>query len=288
MLAVITVIALLAGSQTFAAQAPAEGFTAVSANMKGAVKVTAAKAYQEPSAKSAVVKTLAFGKKVDILAEKGDWYQTSAGYMTREQVVKYDKTKKHLALTFDDGPNAKTTKTVLNALEKNGCRATFFLVGRNINAKTKSLVKRQKAMGCELGNHTYSHAKLTKGGTKSQLAKTDKKVKALTGAKPTVARAPYGAINKSVLAAMGRPHIYWSVDTLDWQHRNTKTLIAKVKKQKRNGAIILMHDIHKSTANGVNSICKYLVKSGYECVTVTELAAIKGKTLKAGKNYKKF
>lgn len=293
---IVLILAMLLGSQTFAEGAAADGFTAVSSNMKGAVKVKKGVIYQQPSTKSAVVTTLSFATKVATVREKGNWYyvsysknnKTYEGYMTGSQVVKYDKHKKHIALTFDDGPKAGSTNIVLNALQKNGCRATFFLVGRSINRKTRKLVKREKALGCEIGNHSYSHPKLGGSGAKGQLAKTDKIIKSVIGTKPTLCRAPYGSINNAVLRLMKRPHILWSVDTLDWKHRNTSKLIATVKRQKRDGAIILMHDLHMPTARGVDAICRDLKNSGYEAVTVTELAAINGKTLKAGKSYRRL
>ncbi len=273
-----------------------DGFSAVPANMRGAVKVKKGQIFKEPSTKSSVLLTLSFGKKVNTRKTKGDWYyvtytksgKTYSGYMTKNHVVMYDKTKKHIALTFDDGPIKGRTNIVLNALEKNKCRATFFVVGRNITGKTKKLIKRQKKLGCEIGNHSFTHPKLTglgASGTKKELAKTDKKVKAITGSKTTICRAPYGARNNVVVKAMGRPHIMWSVDTVDWRYRNTKRLISYVKKHKRDGAIILMHDIHLSTDKAVNAICKDLKKKNYETVTVTELAAINGKKFKAGKTY---
>ena len=74
---------------------------------------------------------------------------------------------------------------------------------------------------------------------------------------------------------MYRPNIYWSVDTLDWKYRNTSKLVSKVKKSKKDGAIVLMHDIHMSTAKAIKPIC-------------TELAAIKGKKIVTGKTYFSF
>lgn len=160
-----------------------------------------------------------------------------------------------------------------------------------INSKTENLAKGEKELGCEVASHSYSHPDLAfkkAKQVKKQLSKTDGKIKKITGKKPTIVRAPYGSYNKKVLKIMGRPNIYWSVDTRDWKHRNTKKLIKIVKKEKKNGAVILMHDIHMPTAKGVDKICRYLRKSGYEMVTVTELAAIRGKKLKVMKTYSSF
>ena len=123
----------------------AEEFKKVSDNRKGAVTVSSTPIYEEASAKSQTLKTLKFGEKVVIKTQSENWYEVKKGslkgFMKKKSVVMYNSTKKHVALTFDDGPNAKTTKKVLNALEKNKCRATFFLVGSNITKSTGNLLK---------------------------------------------------------------------------------------------------------------------------------------------------
>lgn len=294
LLAIMLALVLLSGSQAFAGNTVADGFTAVSSDMRGAVKVKKGKLYRDPSTASAVVKKLKFATKVTTIGEKGNWYQVSytknnktyQGYMTRKQVVAYNKKKKHIALTFDDGPKTGSTNIALKALKKNGCRATFFVVGRSVTKKTRKFLVTAKALGCEIGNHTYSHPRLGGGNARAELAKTDRIVKKIIGSKPTVCRAPYGSIDNAALKVMKRPHILWSVDTLDWKRRSTSNLIATVKREKRDGAIILMHDLHRTTSKGVDAICRNLKKSGYETVTVTELAAINGRSFKAGRTYR--
>lgn len=283
------------------AEAPAEQAASqemtkeYSKNIRGAVVTEKAVIHEETSADSPAVMTLKFGDKVVVKKGNGKWYKVTrkdkAGYIKCSKVVRYNKTKKHVAITFDDGPGARTTKVALRALRKNKCRATFFVLGSCINRSTKKLIKQEYELGCEIGNHSYSHPKLkglSYSSVKSQMARTDRKVKAITGKKPTVCRAPYGAYNKKVLKAMARPNIFWSVDTLDWKHRNTKRLIRVVTKGTKDGDIVLMHDIHPTTTAAVNSILKNLKKKGFEMVTVTELAAIKGKSMKKGHSYSRF
>lgn len=272
-----------------------EEFTETSANTKGAVVVTKAQIYSDCSKKSDPLGSLKFGDHVNIKAESEGWYSVSkgkiVGYMKNTDLVKYDKSKKHIALTFDDGPSKKTTPTVISALKKNNCRATFFVVGQGINSSTGKLLAQEAAIGCEIGNHSYSHPQLTKissAAVKSQLSKTDKKIKKYTGSVASICRAPYGAYNKNVLKIMNRPNIYWSIDTLDWKYRDTGRLIKYVGKHAKDGAIVLMHDIHPTTANAVNQICKDLKKKNYEMVTVTELAAIKSSSFKKNKTYYNF
>lgn len=284
----MAVLGLMLGLMLFTCPAYAAKTKTLSKNMQVAVKVQTAKVYQSNSSKSKTVKTIKFGKHMAAKEVCGDWYKVSGGYVRKADVVLYDKTKKHIALTFDDGPSKTNTKIVLDALKKHKAKATFMVVGQNVSKSTKDLLKQELALGCEIGNHSYSHAnfkKLSQKKIKAELKKTDDVVKKYTGSKPTVIRTPYGASSKSTLSCFDRPNIFWSVDTLDWKYRDTKRLVKYVSKNAKDGGIVLMHDIHKSTAKAVDGILKSLEKQGFETVTVTELSAIKNVPMKAGKTY---
>jgi len=289
----------------------ADGFKPLSKALTAAVKAHDVPLYKRAISDSASVLTLPFSAKVTLQKSKSGWYYasykqgdtTQSGYITSSSVVTYNPDKKHVALTFDDGPNADTTKIVLEALKKNNCRATFFIVGQNVTGKTNALVKTEKDLGCELGNHSFDHArlpgliteeeveseeseasgepevKLNTEAAQAELDKTDEAVKAAAGVRPTVCRAPYGEWSDAVLSLMNRPHILWSLDTLDWKYRDTERLIEVVRDSRQDGDIILMHDIHETTANAIDQICQDLTEDGYETVTVTELAAINGISL---------
>ncbi|MBQ6312916.1 MAG: polysaccharide deacetylase family protein, partial [Lachnospiraceae bacterium] len=289
----------------------ADGFKPLSKALTAAVKAHDVPLYKRAISDSASVLTLPFSAKVTLQKSKSGWYYasykqgdtTQSGYITSSSVVTYNPDKKHVALTFDDGPNADTTKIVLEALKKNNCRATFFIVGKNVTGKTNALVKMEKDLGCELGNHSFDHArlpgliteeeveseeseasgepevKLNTEAAQAELDKTDEAVKAAAGVRPTVCRAPYGEWSDAVLSLMNRPHILWSLDTLDWKYRDTERLIEVVRDSRQDGDIILMHDIHETTANAIDQICQDLTEDGYETVTVTELAAINGISL---------
>lgn len=273
----------------------AERFRKVSSNMQGAAKLSSVSIFAKASGGSKVMKRLKFGEKVRIQGESANWYKVKKGpvkgFMKKKAVVKYNKTKRHIALTFDDGPSPVNTNKVLSALKKNNCRATFFLLGCNINGNTGNLLEKAAKMGCELGNHSYDHPQLTRlgaAGARGQFATTDRKIRQYTGRKSTVCRTPYGDFNQSILDASGTPHIFWSVDTLDWKYRDTGRLVSYVSQSASNGGIVLMHDIHTSTANAVDSICKRLKRQQFEMVTVTELAAIRHRPIKAGRTYSSF
>ncbi|KYG90710.1 hypothetical protein A0U40_06985 [[Bacillus] sp. KCTC 13219] len=180
---------------------------------------------------------------------------------------------KRIALTFDDGPHPTVTAQVLKTLEKYDAKATFFVTGHRVNKSPKVLKEIYEA-GHEIGNHTWSHPKLTTVSfeqAKAQINETNKTVESIIGQEPTLFRPPYGAYNKEILGSLSVPLIMWSVDTLDWQHRTPSKTLKAVQTGAYNGSIILMHDIHQTTADALDSILSYLTKQGYEFVTVSEL-----------------
>lgn len=84
---------------------------------------------------------------------------------------------------------------------------------------------------------------------------------------------------------MKKPMVLWSLDTLDWKTRNARKIFKKVKKDVKDGDIILMHDIHAETAEAIKKVVPWLQEQGYDILTVSELMARKGKTMEAGKAY---
>lgn len=197
-----------------------------------------------------------------------------------------DPNKKMVALTFDDGPG-RYTKDIVNCLKKNDAKATFFVIGSQVDSY-KSSVKAASEIGCEIGNHTYTHPDLTRLSEeeiKSQISNTDKKVKNATGKTPTLVRTPYGSVNSKVEQAVGKPIILWSIDTRDWQTRNKSKTVNAVMGNVKDGDIILMHDIYKPTKEAACTLIVQLKRKGYQLVTVSELAKYRGYTLTRGKVY---
>ncbi|MGW0807327.1 polysaccharide deacetylase family protein [Nonomuraea sp. NPDC002799] len=179
---------------------------------------------------------------------------------------------KCVALTFDDGPGPHTD-TLLRHLAARRARATFFVVGQNVTAHP-GVLRRTVAAGHEIGNHTWSHPDLTRlsgAGVRSQLARTDRAVKAATGIVPSLIRPPYGALNTFVRARTSRPMVMWSVDTLDWRFHDSAKVARKVAKTVRPGSIILFHDIHPTTVRAIPRVLKTLSARGYTFVTVSRL-----------------
>lgn len=196
-----------------------------------------------------------------------------------------DPNKPAVALTFDDGPYTPVTNRILDVLEKYNSRATFFVVGSRVNTYS-DCIKREAAMNCEIANHTYNHKILTSASNdviKSEINRTNDAVKKITGKSPVIVRAPGGSTNSRVKNAVGYPLVGWSVDTLDW--KNSSGVVSNVKNNVRDGSIVLMHDLYSTTASATEEIVPWLVKNGYQLVTVSELMQLKGIYMEAGTVY---
>ena len=192
-----------------------------------------------------------------------------------------------IALTFDDGPMEGTTNLILDELEKHDAHATFFVCG-NQAKHYPALLKRQIDLGCEIGNHTYSHPALTSLNSekmKEQISKTNEIVSQANGVTPSLVRPPYGSINQAVKNNLKARFILWDLDTLDWKTRNTEATIKAVLDGASDGQIVLMHDIHDPTAKAAKKIIPELINRGFYLATVSEMFEAKGYFLEEGKAY---
>lgn len=198
-----------------------------------------------------------------------------------------DSSAPMIALTFDDGPNPENTARILDVLNANYSRATFFVVGTNAENYPETL-KAISSSGNEIGNHTYKHAKLTdlsSADVEEQIDKVNRAVKKATGENTTVIRPPYGAYDEKLLEQLEEPVVLWDLDTEDWNSRNAQTIVENVLSQVKDGDIILMHDIYESTAEAIELLVPKLKEQGFQIVTVSEMAHYKGKELELHKAY---
>lgn len=204
---------------------------------------------------------------------------------------KYDETKQRpmIALTFDDGPG-EYTEELLNCLVENNAKATFFMLGQNVEAYPE-IAKKVSDAGMELGNHSYSHPDLVTIGAEAaaqQVSNTDAALKVATGFEATVMRPPGGSFNDSVKAAIDHPLIIWSIDTRDWATKSEDQTYQVVMDNAQDGSVVLMHDIHEWSVKAAIRMIPDLIAKGFKLVTVSELAEAKGKTLQSGNAYYYF
>ena len=180
---------------------------------------------------------------------------------------------KYIALTFDDGPHYERTPYILDILKRYDIPATFYVLGNRAEYYPE-IVKRAYDEGHEIGNHTWSHPKLTNLSEQqllNQVNQATNLITNITGEAPATIRPPYGAYNDTVRNIINLPIVNWSVDTLDWKHGSKEKIIEIVKKSTKNGSIILMHDIHQATADAIEDVIIELTNQGYHFVTVSTL-----------------
>ena len=198
------------------------------------------------------------------------------------------ETPKLIALTFDDGPRRSTTTALLDGLAQRGVKATFFLIGAQLE-HNEDLIRRMDAEGHQIGIHTYDHVALTglsKADFDAQVALTRQKLMAILGHDGFLLRPPYGAVDDAVRKNAGCPIILWSIDPEDWGDQNAAREIEHVVANAKDGSIILLHDIFPPSVEAALAIVDRLHAQGYLFVTVEELFRIKGVDVQDGVLYK--
>lgn len=233
-------------------------------------------------------KTTVYGKKNSYRVRAYISSKQYGAYSNTFSLYSVNPKKPMVALTYDDGPYTPATNRILDALQKNGGRATFFVVGSRITSYS-DCIKREARLGCEIANHTYSHTSLTKLSSstiREEISKTDELVKKYTGKTVNLVRAPGGSVNQVVRDNVKHPLVNWSVDTLDWSHRTASKTVENIKKGVKDGSIVLMHDLYVPTAEASEKVIPWLVKEGYQLVTVSEMMDAKGISLKNGCLYR--
>lgn len=186
--------------------------------------------------------------------------------------------KKLIALTFDDGPSTENDKRIVNALKEYNGLATFFVLGSRAHSNREGL-KYAYSEGNQIGSHTYNHLnlpRLDKYQIAEEIYKTDDAVYKEIGIKPSTIRPPYGNKNKTVIEIANRDIILWSIDTLDWKTRNAESVKNEILKHAQDGAIVLMHDIYKTSVEGAIAAMPELRSRGFEFVTINEMMKLKG------------
>ena len=189
---------------------------------------------------------------------------------------------KHIALTFDDGPNKNNSmEDVMDILDSYNQKATFFLIGNGINAETAPVVKDAYDRGFELGNHSYSHTRLNEKTVEEAVAdwqKCQDLVAEITGEAPVFFRYPFNATNQTLLDTINTPSIR-GYAAGDYEAGVTAEIIAqRVIEGAADGNIILLH-VSKGydwTENSLHIIIPELRSLGYEITTVGGLFEAQG------------
>jgi len=183
---------------------------------------------------------------------------------------------KCVALTFDDGPSPYTDR-LLQILNQNDARSTFFLIGNKVAANPAG-AKRIADAGMEVANHTWEHPNMTTIPPEdigSQISRANDAIQAATGQRPKLLRTAGGLINDNVLAAakqQGMADVNWDVIPFDWMNdSNTAATRYMLMTQIKPGSVVLFHDTYSSTVDLVYQFIPVLRANGYHLVTVSQL-----------------
>lgn len=202
--------------------------------------------------------------------------------------------KKLIALTFDDAPG-KTLENILSVFTSYNQQnpdtpayATIFCNASRITPTQRPLLQTAQAMGFELGNHTATHADLTKLSLleiQREIDTVDNILHTIDNRTRHLFRAPFGLINDTVKQAVQAPIISWTIDTLDWTGIDENEIIRCVLSNKFNGAIVLMHDGYTPTVSALKALLPALKAEGYQAVTLSQMSKIHKVNMQAGNVY---
>lgn len=188
-----------------------------------------------------------------------------------------DPNKKMIAITLDDGPHKTNTLKTIEMFEKYNGRASFLMLGKNAKLYP-DIVKTVYEHGFEIGSHSWDHPDLRKldaAGVNKQVTDTQNEIFSITGFEPKIIRPPYGATNqvsKEIIANNGLKIALWNLDTEDWKLKDANKIRDVIVNQAFDGAVILIHDIHDFTINGLEMALEELNNKGYQFVTLDTLS----------------
>ena len=178
-----------------------------------------------------------------------------------------------VAITFDDGPYGETTEYLLDQLRERGVKASFFLIGRNIEGN-EGLVEQMDLDGHLIGSHTFHHVKLTGLSTEEacrEILETGEAISRITGKQVQYIRPPFGAWNRELEQAVDMIEVAWTVDPEDWKLEDPEEIARRVLAEVKDGDIILLHDVYRPSVEAALEIIDTLRAEGYEFVTADQL-----------------
>lgn len=195
--------------------------------------------------------------------------------------------KKLIAFTFDDGPSETNTNYLLDNLDKYDAKVTFFVLGSRVNSN-KETIKRAYLEGNAIGSHTYNHRNLnllSDVALMDEVKKTNEAIKEVIGTSPILLRPPYGNLTDHGKELANMSIVLWNIDPLDWKYKDKNRVAQEIIEHAHDGAIVLVHDIYKSSVDGALLAMEELQKQGYAFVTINEMAQLRGIKLDTTTSY---
>ncbi len=195
----------------------------------------------------------------------------------REIPIYYVDTKEKVcAISFDAAWGNEQTATLLDILEENNVKTTFFLVKQWVDKYPES-VKEIAAKGHDIGNHSSTHphmAQLSAAEQKEEIAACNEAIRALIGKSPTLFRAPYGEYDDQLVENLRAMDIYcvqWNIDSLDWKDPTADEIVSRVCDRLCPGSIILLHNGATNTPEALPKLIKAIRERGYKIVPLSRL-----------------
>ncbi|MCL2444670.1 polysaccharide deacetylase family protein [Candidatus Saccharibacteria bacterium] len=177
-----------------------------------------------------------------------------------------------MMLTFDDGPGGATTARLLDELAKRDARATFFMLGERME-RFPEIVVRVFLDGHTVAHHTFSHRDMRRMSNEEiweERDRTNELLRRTLGVESSFLRPPYGSWDERVREVSGMTMIIWDVDPKDWRYRDAEVIYRHIVEYTREGSIVLAHDIHESTVDGVVRAMDELLARGYALISLEE------------------
>jgi len=192
------------------------------------------------------------------------------------------KSNNKVAITYDDGPDKVNTVKILDILKKYNAKASFFLIGENIEKHT-FIAENIHKQGHIIANHTYYHKNTfpinSKKKIKEEISKTQRILKEITGTENKYFRPPFGVTNPTISRALKNTCLIvigWNIRTFDTKKNLEKEQILKnIVKKLKAGDIILLHDKTKHICWLTEKILIYLNEKKLQAVTIEELVKIR-------------
>jgi peptidoglycan-N-acetylglucosamine deacetylase len=201
-----------------------------------------------------------------------------------DYVVSIKTTDRVVALTFDDGPSPAHTPKVLKELDRHHVKATFFMMGRNVE-RYPDVARDVLRRGHEIGNHSYSHPKLvlmSPQRVRDEIERTDKLLRDIGVSGEIHFRAPHQSkfiVLPYVLVQMGKLNVMGDVSADEWRQQPAAVMTERILGNVRPGSIIGMHDpAGAEMLRTLENILPVLIAQGYRFETVSELMRRRAKS----------
>jgi len=192
------------------------------------------------------------------------------------KLIRGPRDKRHVAITFDDGPHPGYTPRLLSILKDFDAKATFFVVGE-VAERYPELVRSESAAGHSIGNHTYHHVDLTKipqDYVATEIKACGEVLAGITGRRPHLFRPPGGDYNHDVATvaeALGYTMVLWTDDPGDYASPGKDLIKQRLLNNISEGGIVLIHDGIEQTIAILPDVLKYLKMRNFDLVTVDEM-----------------